>query len=108
MAFNVRVKSKRDTHQNWTSNNPILLDGEIIIVDIDGEVRQKIGNGVSTYSALPFVDASVRESIDTHIGEIVSSDSGVHGFRLNEGNKSLDFLSADRTTLFQIPLYIVD
>ena len=28
--FNTRIKSKRDTAANWTVNNPVLLNGEII------------------------------------------------------------------------------
>ena len=30
--FNIRVKNKRDTEANWKKKNPVLLDGEIIIV----------------------------------------------------------------------------
>ena len=46
-----RIKMKRDTSANWNTNNPILLNGEIIIVDTEaGETRYKIGDGVKTYS----------------------------------------------------------
>ena len=30
--FNSRIKLKTDTEENWSLNNPVLLDGEIIIV----------------------------------------------------------------------------
>jgi len=53
--FNTRIKHKRDTDTNWTTNNPVLLDGEIIIVDtIAGTARTKIGDGMQTYTQLPF------------------------------------------------------
>lgn len=53
--FDARVKHKRDTDTAWEAENPILLDGEIIIVDTaDGETRRKIGDGVTPYSMLPF------------------------------------------------------
>ena len=31
--FNTRIRLKRDTSANWTNSNPVILDGEIIIVD---------------------------------------------------------------------------
>lgn len=53
--FRARIEHKRDTSTAWEANNPILLNGEIIIVDTEsGEVKKKIGDGVSTYSELPF------------------------------------------------------
>ena len=56
-TFNARVRMKRDTSANWTTNNPVLLDGEIIVVDTaSGDVRFKVGDGTSRYTALPFLD----------------------------------------------------
>lgn len=53
--FNARITMKRDTASNWEQNNPVLLDGEIIIVDTaSGEVRFKIGDGTKLYKQLPF------------------------------------------------------
>lgn len=52
---NVRIKNKRDTDANWTSKNPVLLDGEIILVrDSNGTTRMKIGDGVSKYNQLSY------------------------------------------------------
>ena len=63
-VLNTRIKLKRDTSANWTNNNPVLLNGEIIIVDTaDGEVRFKIGDGSKTYTQLPFEDEGVRNLI---------------------------------------------
>lgn len=62
--FNTRIKNKRDTSANWTANNPVLLNGELIIVDTaDGAVRTKIGDGVKTYTQLPFADEALRSLI---------------------------------------------
>lgn len=59
--LDARVKLKTDTSANWTSKNPILLDGELIIViTSSGEKRFKIGDGVKTYKQLPFQDEIVR------------------------------------------------
>lgn len=55
---------KRDTAANWEQNNPVLLNGEIIIVDTaSGEVRFKVGDGTKLYKQLPFSDEAVRALI---------------------------------------------
>ena len=60
-----RIKSRKDTSANWTNNNPVLLDGEIIIVNTDsGETRFKIGDGIKTYTQLPFQDEVIRNLIN--------------------------------------------
>ena len=72
--INARAKNKRDTSSNWTANDPVLLDGEIIIVDTaDGEVREKIGDGIKTYTQLPFTDEKLRNLLNNHEG-----DSDIH------------------------------
>ena len=65
MPFNTRIKNKKDTLANWESNNPVLLDGEIIfIINTDGTIRSKIGDGTNTYSALPFLDDKINSLIN--------------------------------------------
>ena len=69
--FNTRIKFKRDTSSNWTSNNPKLLKGEIILVDTDsGELRAKVGDGVKSYTQLPFSDEVIRNLIPTDLSEL--------------------------------------
>lgn len=73
--LNTRVKWKRDTSANWTTNNPVLLDGEIIIVDTNaGETRFKVGNGTSTYTQLPFQDEYVLNQIPNVSNFITAQD----------------------------------
>lgn len=63
--FNTRVKNKRDSVSNWTDKNPILLDGEVVVVDnADGESRFKIGDGAKHYSELPFHDEYLQNEIN--------------------------------------------
>ena len=31
--FNTRIKMKKDSEENWNQNNPILLNGEIALVE---------------------------------------------------------------------------
>ena len=55
--INGRIRHKRDTDLNWSIHNPILLDGEIIIIDMsDGSVRTKTGDGTKHNSQLSFND----------------------------------------------------
>lgn len=62
--INGRMKQKRDTAANWEAKNPVLLNGEIVLVDTSaGELRAKIGDGVKKYSQLPFSDEVLRNLI---------------------------------------------
>lgn len=80
-TFNTRIKNKRDTSANWTSKDPVLLDGELIIVDTaSGEVRFKIGDGTKKYSQLPFQDEILRNSkVDLDAGVYTATASSTDG-----------------------------
>lgn len=73
--FNSRIKWKKDTSANWTANNPVLLDGEVIVVDTNsGDVRFKVGNGTSTYTQLPFQDEYVLNQIPNVSNFVTAED----------------------------------
>lgn len=79
-TFNARVQMKRDTSANWTSNNPVLLYGEIIIVDTDaGEVRFKVGNGTSTYTQLPYTDEAIVSRMLSLSGGTMTGNINMNG-----------------------------
>lgn len=60
MAFNTRIQTRRDTASNWETKNPVLLEGELIIVNTNaGDTRFKIGDGKKTYTQLPFQDETL-------------------------------------------------
>lgn len=62
--LNARIKHKRDSVINWSTNNPVLLKGECIIVDMDdGSVRIKIGDGINNFISLPYADDDLRNII---------------------------------------------
>ena len=61
---NVRLQLKYDTLNNWTTNNPILLAGEIAVTTVpntSGDVKQapsvlmKVGDGTNHYNDLKFM-----------------------------------------------------
>lgn len=66
--INTRLMLKYDTYANWTTNNPVLLKGEVAIATISTEsatqptkfqnipnVVMKVGDGSSHYNDLKFV-----------------------------------------------------
>ena len=51
--INTCITNKRDSNLNWEVNNPVILNGEIIIVDHETQgLKLKIGDGTSRYSSL--------------------------------------------------------
>lgn len=66
MAF--RFQLRRDTSANWSSENPILAQGEPgIDLTLD---RMKIGDGVTAWDDLDFIDdASIASAIAAHAAE---------------------------------------
>lgn len=76
--LNARIKNKRDTSANWEKANPVLFNGEVIIVDTNaGEVREKIGDGIKTYTQLPFKDEAMKAQIDNCVkktGDTMTGD----------------------------------
>lgn len=64
--FKARLVNKIDTYANWTSNNPVLLKGEIAIVDVpvstdvvqqEPAVLMKIGDGTKKFNELSWISA---------------------------------------------------
>lgn len=71
-----RIKQRRDTVANWTKNNPVLLKGEIAIVeDTDGAIRFKVGDGSKTFSALAYTDEKLKAEIATKGNKLAAAGS---------------------------------
>ena len=57
MILNTRIKHKRDSEENWTTTNPTLLNGEVVLIDTsDGSLKLKVGDGSTTYTSLSHFD----------------------------------------------------
>ena len=62
--LNVRVQNKRDTVTNWETNNPILLKGEMAIVQaLNGSIKVKVGDGVTAFNDLAYISGDVDPSV---------------------------------------------
>ena len=78
--INTRIRQKRDTAANWTNNNPVLLNGELIVVETStGAIRLKVGDGVKTFNQLPFLDEALRTlitDVDNNNSAVVMTKNG--------------------------------
>lgn len=77
--INARIALKRDTSANWTNYNPVLLNGELILVDTDNGLRAKVGDGTKTYTQLPFTDEALRAlitDVDNNNSAVVMTEDG--------------------------------
>jgi hypothetical protein len=73
----VRIKQKKDTLANWETANPILLDGEMILVETpEGDMRTKVGNGVAAYNSLPFIDERFPKVTTSDEGKVLRVVNG--------------------------------
>ena len=88
-----RIAHKRDTDAALSQSGFIPMDGEIVLAEIDGEVRIKAGDGQRTYAQLPFLDATLREDIAgkadaNHTHAVVTESAG--GFMSPTDKMKLD------------------
>ena len=124
-TLNTRIQLKYDTFQNWTTNNPVLLAGEIAVVEVptaQGSVSQvpavliKVGNGTQAFNDLawgsalaadvyPWAKASTKptyqateiEGLEDFIaGEI--NDTNTQYQLVSLGNTSFKLQSREGTT----------
>lgn len=86
IVINARIKHKRDSEVNWSTNNPALLKGECVIVDMDdGSIRIKIGDGINNFTSLPYADDDLRNII-SEINAVPSSTTDDDGKILSVSN----------------------
>ena len=69
-TLNTRIQLKYDTYANWTTNNPVLLSGEIAVVVVPASsgavpneptVLFKVGDGSAKFNALQWVAAPAAD-----------------------------------------------
>lgn len=75
-----QLKLRKDTAANWTDKNPILGNGEMVIIETSsGEQRFKVGDGEKTFTQLPYTDENLLSKIKSYTaGDGISiSNEGV-------------------------------
>ena len=69
-TLNTRIQLKYDTYANWTTNNPVLLSGEIAVVVVPASsgavpneptILFKVGDGTTNFNALQWVAAPAAD-----------------------------------------------
>lgn len=84
----VRLQLKKDTSSNWETNNPVLLDGEeVLVVTNAGDIRKKLGDGVKTYTQLPFNDEPIRALISAKVDKVEGMGLSTNDFTTEEKEK---------------------
>ena len=62
VQLQTKLLQRRDTLTNWINNNPILLDGELGFISINGEYTQMvIGDGKRSFNNLPKIKLNLDE-----------------------------------------------
>lgn len=74
----MKILQRRDILTNWINANPILLDGELGFIKIDGEYTQMvIGDGKRSFNNLPKIKLSFDKPVvcfnSTNSGSIVAN-----------------------------------
>lgn len=78
--FNSRVIHKHDIESNWAKSSFVPLKGELVIFDTDEShlyERIKVGDGIQTVNALPFVNDAVRTELLAQISTTNTTISNV-------------------------------
>jgi hypothetical protein len=83
----VRIQLRRDTATNWTTNNPVLAEGELGLETNSG--RWKVGNGINAWTSLPY-----SNSIFSGPTVIADSSSG-NAFRITQTGTGNAFVVED-------------
>lgn len=68
-TLNTRIQAKFDTEQNFNTQNPVLLDREIVYVQTDDGIKLKKGDGTSHFSELDYLDIAGTDAetlLNTH------------------------------------------
>ena len=67
-----RVHNQKYTDEQWSELNPVLQNGELVLVSVGDSTRIKMGDGVSDYQSLPFIDSDFRDSVDSNVNTLNS------------------------------------
>lgn len=85
---NIRIKHRSDTETNWISKNPVLLNGELAISS--DKALFKTGDGVSTWSKLPY-----NRAISDSAGQTIHS---TYLKNITASGQTLTLTKGDNTT----------
>ncbi|MBD0822655.1 hyaluronate lyase N-terminal domain-containing protein [Aestuariibaculum marinum] len=76
------IQLRRDTKDNWAAANPILAQGEPAL-EIDSK-REKTGDGVTPYNALPYKDTGSNTSTGTTTENVYPDMVAMYADQVNQ------------------------
>ena len=83
-TISVHHKQKTDTHSNWTTNNPVLLAGEI---GYESDTRvMKVGDGTNHWNDLSGIAASTAGMANTSLSNLTDTGKNITNWSSNVSN----------------------
>jgi len=74
------IKNRRDTAANWTAINPIPLEGQLCIENDAGAFRLKVGDGVTPWNDLDYLDiGGANETAESILAKLLLVDGAGSG-----------------------------
>lgn len=109
-VIQTRIKQKKDTDASFSQHNPVLLDGEIVIVDTGSSgIKIKIGNGVSSYNNLPFFGTIYAEKPEYSVDEIIGLNGVLEGYNntISQMGQVINNLSTQVNLIPVLPIGVI-
>ena len=94
----VRIQLRRDTLTNWSTNNPILAEGEMGLEKDTG--RWKVGNGLDVWNNLPYSNSIFSGP------SVITDNSGNNALRITQIGTGNAFIVEDSTNPDNTPFVI--
>jgi hypothetical protein len=105
-TYNAIIRLRIDTEANWTASNRVLEAGEIGLISSGAHANMlKVGNGLSSWSALPFVKGDT-EQISAQVYLLQNSVSNLTLNKLDEKPDATNSLIGSDGKIN--PLYLPD
>ncbi len=70
-----RIQIRRDSAQNWVSNNPTMHSGELGLNETNGRV--KCGDGSTAWTGLLYLEDNELAALRSDYGDEISFTNGV-------------------------------
>lgn len=102
-----QIKIRRDTAANWTSQNPILAQGEPAL-ETDTK-KQKIGDGTTAWTSLAYIGALGGDVVgpSSAVDENIAVYDSTTGKLIKDGliNKSVIQLNSEKANVYNVKTY---
>lgn len=108
---NVSIIQRHDTSANWEQKNPVLENGEqITVITNAGAIRHKTGDGVKSYTQLPFDDEPLYNALalKCDASNCVSVTLLGTGWKDGQQTVAVEGLKAEQNGIAALPQTLTD